>query len=550
MLLKNKNDIKPFGAIPSTEQTVHMNLEKKAFFHYGMNTFTNAEWGDGKENTDAFMPKKADTEQWIRVAKEAGFKLAIITVKHHDGFCIWPSKYTEHTVAGSRYMDGNADIVKDFSDSVHKAGLMLGLYISPWDRNSRFWGMDEYSEHYARQLTELVTGYGEIREIWWDGAGSSETEYNWQKWTDIIHENQPRCIMFGSLGATDYVSIRWVGNERGFAGSTHYASIDAQSLRVENTDELNTGKLGGERYIPAEVDVSVRPGWFYHAEQSDKVKSPRALDDIWFDSVGRNAIMLLNFPPNRESIVEDTDAARAIESHKRIEKMRSKNLLDGAEIISDGEDISELIGESSLSYLSDKNELTLKIKLPSRVPANVFAIGEVFERGERIYELSLLDGESGELIASATSVGRLRAIRFPERTCSSFTVHIKAAAPITLSSMLALWYYEAPTVDENEESSNKNLLLGGGASVSLSADRCEAILNFGGIFRFDQVRFMTEKPAHYTVYSFDGSRFHPIADTYAESGNVSEKLRDAQHCYQIKIVTDSPFASEPEFSVF
>ena len=266
----------PFGATPSALQTEHMNLEKKAFFHFGINTFTNNEWGDGTERLAAFTPASLDVRQWIHGIKDAGFKLAIITAKHHDGFCLWPSKYTEHSIKNTPYKNGNGDIIKEFTDACREFGIKIGIYISPWDRNSPLWGKDEYSVYYAKQLEEIVTGYGRIDEIWWDGAGSAETRYDWKSWHDIIKKHQPTALIFGSMGATDYVSLRWVGNERGYANERHYASINPESLITEITAELNTGKLGGKRYIPAEVDVSIRPGWFYHEDQDSKIKSPSA----------------------------------------------------------------------------------------------------------------------------------------------------------------------------------------------------------------------------------------------------------------------------------
>ncbi len=547
MITENKYDILPFGAIPTSHQILHMELEKKAFFHFGMNTFTNAEWGDGSENEKNFAPTAVDTRQWVKGAKDAGFKLAIITVKHHDGFCLWPSEYTEHTLANSPYKNGHGDIIREFTDACHEFGMLVGLYISPWDRHSRYWGTDEYSNHYARQLEELTSSYGRIDEIWWDGAGSSETVYNWKMWYDIIKKNQPNAIMFGSLGATDHVSLRWVGNECGYTAETHYASIDSESLRVENTDELGTGKINGERYIPAEVDVSIRPGWFYHKEQTSMVKSASALDDIWFNSVGRNAMMLLNFPPNRNGVVDDIDLTRAKESNDRIEAMRSVNLLKGASVYCGNEDISSIIDTDAVYYTDDR-EIEVSISLPSSEEANVFALSEVFERGERITEFELYNADSGEMLARGTSVGRLRTVRFGNAMLRKIRVKIKAAAGITLNTF-ALWKYDAPKAD-NTVKNGMNLMDMSGASKVVDNNMGYTVLNFGGIYDFNRVRFETEKPARYTVYAFDGSKFYKIADGECESIYADISLPTVKGSYQIKIESNERFAVNGKFEVY
>lgn len=334
MLDMKQYGIIPFGTVPSERQLAHYEM-KKAFFHFGVNTFTDMEWGNGEELENAFDPTEMNVEQWIETIKKAGFDLAIITAKHHDGFCLWPSQYTEHSVKNSPYKNGNGDVIREFTDACRKFGIKAGVYLSPWDRNAPSWGTSDYSEYYAKQLTELVTEYGELHEIWWDGAGSAETPYDWGLWASIIRKHQPHACIFGSMGATPYVEMRWVGNENGTAGKNHYASIDAKDLEVEERVSLNSGKIGGNRYIPSECDVSIRPGWFYHASQDAQVKSVSRLNRLWFESVGRNSIMLLNFPPDRRGLICDTDAKNAILSHGYITKMLSKNYLKNATITAD-----------------------------------------------------------------------------------------------------------------------------------------------------------------------------------------------------------------------
>ena len=211
--------IKPFGATPTVRQMNHFKIGKKAFIHFGINTFSNKEWGDGKEDKQIFNPTDANVRGWIKDLKEAGFEMVILTAKHHDGFCLWPSKYTEHTIKNTPYKGGNGDIVKEFTDACREFNVKAGIYISPWDRNSEYWGKNEYSVHYAKQLEEIVTNYGRIDEMWWDGAGSQDTWYDWGLWAYILREHQPEAVMFG--GPPPYIEMRWVGNEAGFAGRTH-----------------------------------------------------------------------------------------------------------------------------------------------------------------------------------------------------------------------------------------------------------------------------------------------------------------------------------------
>jgi alpha-L-fucosidase len=251
--------IRPFGSVPNARQLEHFKM-KKAFFHFGVNTFTDLEWGNGTEREHLFAPTECNVEQWIRTIKEAGFDLAILTAKHHDGFCLWASRHTEHSVSNSPYQNGKGDIVREFTDACRKHGIKVGLYLSPWDRYAPFWGTDEYSAYYAKQLTELMTNYGEIHEVWWDGAGSTQARYDWARWTAIVRQYQPQCVIFGCLGAAEFVDVRWVGTEEGRAGEDCWATIDPETIVVENCADLNSGKWGGSHFIPAETNTSIRPG--------------------------------------------------------------------------------------------------------------------------------------------------------------------------------------------------------------------------------------------------------------------------------------------------
>ena len=559
-MIKNFYGIAPFGALPNERQLNHLKIGKKAFFHFGVNTFSDKEWGDGKEAEKLFDPTDIDVREWIRDIKAAGFKLAIITAKHHDGFCLWPSKHTEHSIKNSPYKNGNGDIIREFTDACREFGIKAGIYISPWDRNAPFWGTDDYSFYYAKQLQELVTEYGKIDEIWWDGAGSSETRYDWGMWADIIRRNQPDAVIFGSMGATPYVDMRWVGNEAGYAGKTHYASINRSSLEAETASELNVGVIGGNRYIPAEVDVSIRPGWFYHKEQDDMVKSSRELDNIWFRSVGNNAIMLLNFPPDRRGRLVRRDVENAIESDRRINAMLASSIMDKATVSADSQYCRDtsignaLLTNDELFYASgiDNPRAVIEINTEANsTPFNTLILGEVVELGERItaFTLENLDGDEPEILYTGTSVGYLRAVKFRSGTYKRLRLTLEGiTAPITLRTLSLNTYDE----EKNTEGTGVRVEL-----TSLSSAECiiaddgkSAQIMFGGIFPFERISFMTRGGSEYRVSAFDGSKYYTIAQGKASTYRVLIELDEPiTTSYQIKIESSMGFQSDPQFSV-
>ena len=557
---KNFYGIAPFGSLPNERQLSHFKIGKKAFFHFGVNTFSDKEWGDGKEAEKLLDPTDKYIREWIRDVKAAGFKLAIITAKHHDGFCLWPSKYTEHSVKNSPYKNGKGDIIREFTDACREFGIKAGIYISPWDRNAPFWGTDDYSFYYAKQLEELVTEYGKIDEIWWDGAGSSETRYDWGMWADIIRKNQPDAVIFGSIGATPYVDMRWVGNEAGYAGKTHYASINASSLEVETASELNVGKIGGDRYIPAEVDVSIRPGWFYHKEQDDMVKSARELDNIWFRSVGNNAIMLLNFPPDRRGRLVRRDVENAIESDRRINEMLASGILDKATVSADSQYCNDtgiknaVLANDELFYASgiDKPRAVIEIDaIANSAPFNTLILGEMVELGERItaFKLENLDGDEPEILYTGTSVGYLRAVKFKSGAYKKLRLTIEGiTAPVTLRTLSLNAYDEEKNAEGTRERVEITSL--SSAECIIADDGKSAVIMFGGIFPFDRISFMTRGGSEYRVYAFDGSKYYPIAEGKASTYRVSIELDEPiTSSYQIKIESSRGFQLDPQFSV-
>lgn len=556
MLDMKQYGIIPFGAVPSERQLAHYEM-KKAFFHFGVNTFTDMEWGNGEELEKLFDPTDMNVEQWIETIKKAGFDLAIITAKHHDGFCLWPSKYTEHSVKNSPYKNGTGDVIREFTDACRKFGVKAGVYLSPWDRNAPFWGTSDYSEYYAKQLTELVTEYGEIHEVWWDGAGSAETPYDWRLWASIIRKHQPHACIFGSMGATPYVEMRWVGNENGTAGKTHYASIDAKDLEVEERTFLNAGKIGGNRYIPSECDVSIRPGWFYHAKQDAQVKSVSRLNRLWFESVGRNSIMLLNFPPDKRGLICDIDANNAILSHGYITKMLSKNYLENATITADSALCESLSAQNLVCdgeanfYAAAKNTAVIDIVLEKPAVFNVFTASEVLEAGERVTEwkLEAVNGEEVTLLSKATSIGHLRALRFPEGEYQHLRVTILAAEDKPVLRSIAAYRFE-DIDDEDALAERRNLMASDLSNVEYSVDHKTATLSLGGIYPFNYISFSGRGKGKYEISIFNGSRYESLTSGDLMRGRTCVKLENPiEDSYQIQVYCETGFSSSNEFEI-
>lgn len=552
--------IEPFGATPSERQLNHFKIGKKAFIHFGINTFSDKEWGDGKEDKNIFNPTDANVRGWIKDLKEAGFEMVILTAKHHDGFCLWPSKYTEHTIKNTPYKNGEGDIVKEFTDACHEFNVKAGIYISPWDRNSEYWGKDEYSVHYAKQLEEIVTNYGRIDEMWWDGAGSQDTWYDWGLWAYILREHQPDAVMFG--GPPPYIEMRWVGNEAGFAGRTHYASIDRSAFNGCDRNLLNSGRIGAELYIPAEVDVSVRPGWFFHEDQDDMVKSSRKMDDIWFRSVGNNAIMLLNFPPDRTGNLVRKDVDNAIESHKRISNMLSTNFVWGAKVSADTqycvdtEICKAYLKDDELFYATagDKNCALINIALPESTPSlNTLILGEKIELGERItsFKLECLDFDEPKTLYEGTSVGYLRAVTFERGEYKNLRLTLQGiTAPLTLRT-LSLTSYEEDNSEEAIALRRLNLATLKTSQITISEDRKNAEILFGGIYPFDTVCFNVYwAGGDYKIYAFDGTNYYVIAEGRATDHFVHVKLDSKiDDSYQVKIEYSKPLSQEPDIKI-
>src|SRR6476619_1573424 len=303
---------------PSPSQLAWQQDELALFLHFGVNTFTDREWGDGREDPAIFAPSRLDARQWARAAKAGGFRAMILTAKHHDGFCLWPTSTTGHSVARSPFRDGYGDVVREFVDACRAEGLRPGLYLSPWDRNHPAYGdSPRYNDVYATQLTELLTRYGTLAEVWFDGANGEGPNgkrqvYDWPRVWSTVRRLQPNAVMFSDAGP----DVRWCGNEKGTAGDPNWSTVDPSVVTFPGADgpgiveSLQHGDPMGTVWRPAEVDVSIRPGWFYHPAEDDRVRTVEDLEGLYFSSVGRNGKLLLNVPPTLEGVLHSTDVAR------------------------------------------------------------------------------------------------------------------------------------------------------------------------------------------------------------------------------------------------
>ena len=336
--------------VPTPQQLAWQQMEFTCFLHFGINTFTGREWGDGKEDPAIFNPTELDCEQWVRALKEGGFKMAIITAKHHDGFCLWPTRTTKHSVASSPWKNGKGDVVQELRKACDKYGLKFGVYLSPWDRNAECYGQGEaYNKFFIEQLTELLTNYGEVHEVWFDGANGEgpngkKQEYDWDAILKTIRRLQPKAVT--AIMGDD---VRWVGNEGGLGRTTEWSATALMPNSYPGSDEVYkrlginamSKDLGSRELVskasdlfwyPSEVDVSIRPGWFYHPEEDDKVKTVDQLTDLYYRSVGHNATLLLNFPVDRNGLIHPTDSLNAVSFHLRVQKELADNLLSSAKV--------------------------------------------------------------------------------------------------------------------------------------------------------------------------------------------------------------------------
>ncbi len=508
---------------PNHRQLEWYARERTAFFHFGMNTFTEREWGDGTESPAIFDPTELDCRQWLRAIKENGFDAAILTAKHHDGFCLWPSKYTEHSIKNSPYKNGKGDIVREFTDACHEFGIKAGIYLSPWDRHEPTWGSEEYNDFYVGQLTELLTNYGEIYEVWWDGAGSEKAHYDWSRWGETVRTLQPNAVIFGSLGATPYVDVRWVGNEKGIAGKPCYSTVDYRDLELETTSKLNSGSADGTAFIPAESDVSIRPGWFYHDDQDTDVRSPHNLVDLWFASRGRNSGLLLNIPPDRRGLLCDADVQALQGAHRILTDALSHNLAQGATVSDAAKKAVEaapLLGTDPADFIQlDSENSELLISLNGKQTFNMFTLSEPIEHGCAIRELCIDAWQDGEwkTFAETLCVGNLFSERVPTVTTEKLRIRVRSAIEAPKLYRFGIYRIEEPDPTAELPLTAYNLLTRRRAVIETLPNGWD--INLGGIYPFNQLR-LAEGAHALKVEIFNGTIFETLVDLQECSGEA------------------------------
>jgi alpha-L-fucosidase len=415
-------------------------MEYYAFIHFNMNTFTGREWGDGTEDPALFAPSALDCRQWARLCTAAGMKGIIITAKHHDGFCLWPSRYTQHSVKHSPFRDGKGDVLRELSGACREQGLRFGIYLSPWDRHEPSYGdSPRYNKHFKNQLREVLTSYGEVFEVWFDGAcgegpNGKRQVYDWKGFVDVVRECQPNAVIFSDGGP----DVRWVGDEDGFAGETNWSLLRRDEVYpgYPRYKELTSGHSNGTHWVPAECDVSIRPGWYYHAGQDTAVKTLRQLIEIYFMSVGRNANLLLNIPVDRRGLIHENDARRLKELRSYLENAFSHDLLRGAMVVASqvrGNDArfaaTNLTDGRFETYWSTDDTTTravLEFVLDGARPLSCVMIQEYIPLGQRVEEFSVeLKGrEKWEEVARSATIGYKRLLRFPEQMATHLRLTI------------------------------------------------------------------------------------------------------------------------------
>ena len=429
----------PVYPIPSAKQLAWAELEYYGFIHFNMNTFTNVEWGEGKENPSSFNPSALDCNQWARIAKNAGMRGLILTAKHHDGFALYPSKYTTHSVAKSPWKNGKGDVVKELSEACKKYGLKFGIYLSPWDRFHPAYGTDDYNQVYAKMQEELLTNYGPIFEFWYDGANGEgpngkKQVYDWPLFHSMVNKYQPNAVQFSDAGP----DIRWVGNERGYGYDTMWSPILRDKIYpgCPDFDNYRNGQENGTHWVSPEVDVSIRPGWYYHPEQDNKVKTPDSLLKIYAASVGRNANLLLNIPVDTRGLIHENDSA----SLMGFAAIRAKSLVN----LLKGNSSDPLFdGKNSTYWMASlkKNDIQVDLKTPQKV--NTIMLQEPIALGQRVssFELELVDELGNKETIKAGTIGHKRMITFKERKLKSFQIKFTSSRGTVLISTLEAYRF-------------------------------------------------------------------------------------------------------------
>ncbi len=456
--------------VPTPQQYAWQQMELTAFLHFGINTFTGREWGDGKEDPALFNPSELDAGQWVRSLKEAGFKMVLLTAKHHDGFCLWPTATTKHSVASSPWKNGQGDVVKELRDACDKYDMKFGVYLSPWDRNAECYGdSPRYNEFFIRQLTELLTNYGEVHEVWFDGANGEgpngkKQVYDWEAFYRTIQRLQPKAVM--AIMGDD---VRWVGNEKGLGRETEW-SATVLAPGIYTRSQANNDRLGvfsqaedlGSRkmlekatelfWYPSEVDVSIRPGWFYHAEEDSKVKSLKHLTDIYFQSVGYNSVLLLNIPPDRRGLINEADVRRLNEFAAYRERTFASD---------------KVVKGRKYWNATSGSEKVYSLKPDAEI--NVVMLREDITKGQRVeaFTVEALTDDGWKEVGKGTTIGYKRMLRFPAVKAGKLRVKIDKCRLTAHVNQVAAYYAE-PLQEGSAKEEWNNLPRSGWKQVAAS----------------------------------------------------------------------------------
>lgn len=453
---------KPFGPVPSEKQMSWHEMEYYMFVHFTVNTFTDKEWGYGDENDSVFNPTDLDCRQWARVARDAGMKGIIITAKHHDGFCLWPSKFTNHSVKYSGWENGKGDVLRELRSACNEFGLKLGVYLSPWDRNSSIYGTPEYLIYYRNQLRELLTDYGDVFEVWFDGAnggdgyygGAKETRkidnktyYDWANTHKIVRDLQPSAVIFSDAGP----DIRWVGNESGLGSLTNWCLLKKDEMYPggDFAKILGEGHEDGNYWVPAEVDVSIRPGWFYHKNQDSLVRSPENLMDLYYSSVGRNSNLLLNIPPDRRGLLNENDVRSLLAFRELLKKEFKTDLAKGKPVVATsfrgkGFEASNVNDGNPETYWATNDSQTtgdIIISLGTETELNRIVLQEYIKLGQRVQEfkVSIFSNGDWKLLIDGTTIGHKIIRKFPVIKTSKIKISISKSKACPVISNVELY---------------------------------------------------------------------------------------------------------------
>ena len=525
----------PVYPIPTPEQVEWQQRENYAFVHFGLNTFNDLEWGYGDTPAETFNPTNLDCEQWVRVIKAAGMKGVILTAKHHDGFCLWPTKTVDYNISKSPYKNGQGDMVRELSDACKKHGLDFGLYLSPWDRHHAEYGREGYQKVYHEQINELISNYGPLFEFWFDGAnggngwygGTNESRsinpneyYGYEKAREMIKSKHPKAMIFGGT----VPDIRWIGNENGWAGETSWSMYDGS--KAKHYRESQWGHKDADKWLPGECDVSIRPGWFYHHREDHQVKSVPKLIDLYYESVGHNANFLLNFPIALTGQIHPTDSANAIDFYKTIQAELKTNLLAGADVEATdsrgrgfgADNVTDGKWDTYWATSDGVSTGSLTFKLPAGTSLNRVMIQEYIPLGQRVCAFNVEVQKEGkwtpvQISEETTTVGYKRLLRFKTVIADALRINFtESRGPLCINNVeafLAPALLEQPSMTRNAKNEVSIKVFGGECEIYYTLDGTEPSAQSAKY----ETPFILDKKAVVKAVTYDprSGKYGPVA---------------------------------------